>query len=103
MKRTVRVTIEKEYEIELKDEILTQKHVDDFEQSFWELDGYSLEEKLSNLFEVAALRLAQGEERFIEGLGPCMSIFVKQYKPDADKMNVFYEETVDDIETEIVE
>jgi hypothetical protein len=103
MKKIVRVVIEKEYEIELKDFLLTQESVSAFEEGFWELDGDSLDEKIGDLFKVAAHQLAIGEERFIEGLGPCASVRTVEYKEKSgERVNVVWNDTYEDIETEVV-
>ncbi len=103
MKKSVRVTREFEYEIDLDDSILNQQFVDAFERSFWELDGDSLEDKISNLFEVAACQLANGEENFIEGLGECSSKGMLQYRDKSNKYNVVYDNVYEETETEIVD
>jgi len=68
MKKTVRVTIEKEYEIELTPEVLTQEFIDEFESYMFELSGEDLEEKQESLFKFAATQAGYNPS-FIEGLG----------------------------------
>lgn len=104
MKRTVEVVKTVEYDIEIDDSILNQEFVDSFESGFWELDGDTLEEKIERLFNVAAYQLMNGEQSFIEGIGGCcrknMRQWYKQHEPNKE-FRVFYEETYEDIESEI--
>lgn len=104
MKKTVRVVTEREYEIEIKDEILNQEFVNAFEEGFWELDGDTLEDKINDLFKSVAYQLNNGEEYFIEGVGPCANVHTVKYK-DAHGANttVVWNDTFEEIETEIVE
>ena len=104
MKRTVRVVKEFEYEIEIDDSILNQDFVDEFESCFWKIDGYTLQDKLGKLFELAASQLANGEKNFIEGIGGCGSAITAQHRRNSGQdVVVVWDCTYDDIETEIVE
>lgn len=104
MKKIIRVVKEFEYEIEIDDKILNQEFVDAFESCFWDLEGDNLQEKLVNVFEIAAGQLANGEDRFIEGIGYCGSTFTAKYRKErGDDVVVVYNEIMNDIETEIVE
>jgi hypothetical protein len=104
MKKTVRVTKEFEYEIDIDDSLFTPQFVKDFQESFWELDGYCLESKYKDLFKVAAGQLANGEEYFIEGLGACASIRTAEYKRrDGMTINVVWKDIYEDMEVELVE
>lgn len=104
MIKTVRVMIEKEYEISLSPELLTQEFVTEFESYMFDLEGDTLEDKQNKLFEFAARQLAQGEEQFIEGLGPVASVRTIRFKQDGGKkINVVWDDTVDDMEAEVVE
>lgn len=101
MKRIVKVTIEKEYEISIPESSLTHDEIEAFEQSFWELDADDYEGKVNKLFEAAAYQLANGEEYFVEGIGPCSSVFTANLR---DKSPVVVYELLDEFtETEIVE
>lgn len=103
MKKTVKVVKEFEYEIEIIENLLTQQFVDEFEKSFWELDGEDFEDKISNLFEVAAYQLANGESSFIEGLGDCSSKQMLQYRTaQGKKYNVVYDNKYEETETEVI-
>lgn len=95
MKKTIRVTIEKEYEIELAPEVLTQEFVDEFESYMFELDGNDLEEKQESLFKFAATQ-AQYNPTFIEGLGKAENCF------GGRQANVIYKQTEEWIDTEVV-
>lgn len=105
MKRTVRVTIEKEYDIELADEVLTEEHVKMFESAFWELDGNTFEEKRDDLFKVAAHQISRGEYEFVEGIGYCCPAVSVAYKRQYSDKNivVVYEELTDYTDAEFVE
>lgn len=69
MKKTVLVTIEKEIEIELAPEVLTQEFLTEFESYMFQLRGDDLEERQESLFKYAAKQIAEYEGCFIEGLG----------------------------------
>lgn len=104
MKKTIRVVIEKEYEINIADELINQPFLEAFEYSFWELDGESFDEKVNSLFEAAAYQLARGEENFIEGIGPCASVRTVKYKEQEGKnILVVWNDTYDETEAEVVE
>ena len=103
MKKTVRVTIEKEFEIELKDEVLTPEFIKEFESYMWELDG-TLERQQKELFEYAARQIALYDLDFIEGLGKTASIMTAPYHEKQGKVvNVVWKGIYDDVETEVVE
>jgi hypothetical protein len=102
MKKTVKVVIEKEYEIELRPDILTQEFVNEFESYMWELEGETLDEKLNNLCAYVARQLAQYDLDFVEGVGSVASNFsVKLKEAAGQKIAVVYEEVYDDVETEV--
>jgi hypothetical protein len=104
MKKTVRVTIEKEFEIEIEDKLLNEEFVNGFEKSFWELDGNSVSEKIESLFGVAARQIAYGEDSFVEGIGACAGAFSVSYLRQAGRdISVVYDEVYDETETEIVD
>jgi hypothetical protein len=103
MKKTVCVTIEKEYEIELGDSVLTQEFINEFESYMFELDGDTLEEKQGSLFEFAARQLAIGEEYFIEGIGNIASVRTVDFKrKQGDKIVVVWDDKYENIEAEVV-
>lgn len=79
MKKTVIVTIEKEIEVDIPDEMLTDEYLKEFSSYMFPAD--SIEE----LFEYAAQYVARFDQSFVEGIG-----------------NVGYTELLEDIETEIV-
>lgn len=103
MKRTVNVTKTFEYEIDIDDKLLNEEFVNDFERSFWQLDGNSVPEKLENLFEVVAYQLANGEEYFIEGVGRCGNVVTKPYwEKNGEDVVTTYRENYQDTETEML-
>lgn len=64
MKKTVRVTIEKEIEIEIKEELLTEEYLQEVSKFFGN------EYDVNKLFELAAIHCADGYWCFdIEGIG----------------------------------
>jgi hypothetical protein len=103
MKKTVRVTTEKEYEIEIHEEILKQSFINEFESYMFELEGTNLEQKQNDLFAFAARQLAQGEESFIEGIGKIASVRTAKFKQDqGDVIPLVWNDTYEDVETEVV-
>ena len=80
MKKTVRVTITKEIEIDISDEMLTDDALEEFSSYMFQVD--SVEE----LFEHAGQYIARFDESFVEGIG-----------------QVSYTELFEDIETEVIE
>lgn len=80
MKRTVNVTITKELEIWIPDELLTEDEIQMFCESMWDIDGPD------DLFAYAATQIAQFDDGRVEGLG-----------------YVAYKENFSDVETEFVE
>ena len=79
MKKTVIVTIEKEIELDIPDEMLTEEHLYKFSSHMFPVD--SVEE----LFEHAAQYVARLDQSFVEGIG-----------------NVGYTELHEHIETEVL-
>ena len=103
MKRTVQATKTFEYEIDIDDKILNEEFVQDFERSFWELEGDTLDDMLNNLFEVVAYQLANGEEYFIEGVGRCGNVVTKEYwGKNGEDVVTTYRENYQDTETEML-
>ena len=79
MKKTVLVTITKEIEVCIPDEMLTEDALFDFISSMHKV------EQIEDLFFHAASCIARFDQSFVEGIG-----------------NVSYTELLEDIETEIV-
>ena len=79
MKKTVLVTITKEIEVDIPDEVLTEEYLKEF--SSYMFPVYSIEE----LFEHAAQYVARFDRDYVEGIG-----------------HVGYTELLEDITTEIV-
>lgn len=97
MKKTVRVTIEKEFHIEIPDHMLTPEFIAEFEGSMWHLES---EDKRDELFEYVA-RCAAYEHPHAE----CMGYFGPEYmKGRADNPEDFIvvDELIDFAEMEIV-
>ena len=93
MKKTVRVTIEKELEIQIPDHLLTQEHVDSFSKIMWEIDGPD------GLFEHAGRQIAYYDDPiFVEGLGPCMTFASPEHSSDA----IVFRQTADECEVEVL-
>lgn len=64
MKKTVRVIIEKDIEVEIDDDKLSDEFIALFESFMWPVDG------TDDLFEYAARQHALYDITFIDGLGP---------------------------------
>ena len=79
MKKTVRVTITKEIEIDIPDEMLTDEALEEFSSYMFHVD--SVEE----LFEHSGQYIARVDRDYVEGIG-----------------QVSYTEFFEDVETEIV-
>ena len=80
MKKIVRVTITKEIEIDIPDEMLTDEALEEFSSYMYSVD--SVEE----LFEHAGQYIARFGQGFVEGIG-----------------KVGYTELFEDVETEVLE
>lgn len=103
MKKTVKVVIEKEYEISISDALLTPEAIEQFESYMFELYGYSLECKQDSLFEYAAQQIAEYEVDFVEGLGHTCSVRTAPFHERGGKIiSVIWDDKYYDIETEIV-
>ena len=79
MKKTVLVTLTKEIEVNIPDEMLTEDYLDEFSSYMFYVDS------TDELFKHAAQYIARHERSFVEGIG-----------------GVSYTELLEDIETEIV-
>ena len=79
MKKTVIVTIEKEIELDIPDEMLTDEYMEKFSSYTYLVDS------VEDLFEHAGQYVARFDQSFVEGIG-----------------NVGYTELFEDITTEIV-
>lgn len=104
MKRTVKVTIEKEYEIELDASLLTDEYVKEFESYMYKLEGNSFDEKIDSLHRYAAESLAQwGDNAHIEGVGYPKWRDAGKYYEDDKVYHVIYHPTDEFVDSEIVE
>jgi hypothetical protein len=102
MKKTVRVVIEKEIEIDIPEILLTPQHIKDF-NSYIGLnnDVEDVEDCRNELFEFVARMAAQGYDE-AEGMGQLGSKYMKEYARQPEYY-IIVDTTCDDIETEIVE
>lgn len=66
MKKTVRVTIEKEIEIDIDDALLTQGALAEFESYMFQLDS---SDKVSDVFKYVATQVFEDDCMFVEGFG----------------------------------
>lgn len=89
MKKTVTVTIEKQFEIEIDDEHLTPEKIADFSSYMFEVGG------VDDLFKYAGEQVARYEDNFIEGIGPAKSAVNKKDEP------VSYREIYDEASVEV--
>lgn len=97
MKKTVRVIIEKEIEIDIPDGLLTNSFITEFEGYMFELDD---DDKRDGLFKHVGWCHAKGIE-YAEGIGHIRTRW-EQEKFPAEVM-IVARTIVDDTETEIVE
>lgn len=79
MKKTILVTITKEIEVCIPDEMLTEEYLEEFSSYMFYVDS------ADELFEHAAQYIARNERSFVEGIG-----------------KVGYTELLEDVTTEIV-
>ena len=63
MKKTVRVTIEKEIEIDVYDDIASEEFLNSFSKVMWPVDS------VDEIFEYIATRIAEYGNNFVEGVG----------------------------------
>lgn len=96
MQKTIRTTVEKEFDIQLAPELLTQEYIDNFESYMFELKGDDLEEKQDSLFQYAARMIAEHGVDFIEGLGKVEKLIYSR------PAKVIYQETECWTDTEVV-
>jgi len=90
MKKTVRVTIEKELEIDIPDEMLTPEHVEAFSKTMWEIEGPD------ELFGHVARQIAYYGAHFVEGIGPC------EHSSASDEETASFRELLDECEVEVL-
>ena len=79
-KYKVEVTITKEYEVEVDENIINEDFRKEFEQYMWTLDDEDTQEAFAKALAEQSARL--GVNEFIEGFGRCA-----QSKEDADLWN----------------
>ncbi len=63
MKKTVIVTIEKEIEVDIPDEMLTEEYLKEFSSYMYHVDS------VEDLFEHAGQYVARIDQSFVEGIG----------------------------------
>ena len=78
MKKTVRVTVEKEFEIEIPDEMLAPESVETFSRTIFSIDGPD------DLFKHAARQIAEYGDHFVEGIGPSITFREMYSRGDAE-------------------
>lgn len=98
MKKTVRVTIEREFVIDIPDHLLTPENIAEFEGSMWHLES---EDKREELFEYVA-RCAAYEHPYAEGMGYFGTERMKA-RADNPKDFIVVDELYDFAEMEITE
>lgn len=79
MKKTVLVTITKEIEVDIPDEMLTEEYLEEFSSYMFHVDS------VNELFEHAGQYIARIDRDYVEGIG-----------------KVSYTELLEDVTTEIV-
>ena len=101
MKRTVKITIEKEFEIDIPEILLTPQHIKDF-NSYIGLnsDVDDIEDCQAELFRFVGRLAAMGDD-YAEGMGPMGSAYMKEYAKQPEYY-ITLDETYDDAEAEIV-
>jgi hypothetical protein len=97
MKRTVRVTIEKEFDIDIPDHLLSDENIQSFEDFMWEIED---EDKREGLFKYAA-RCAAYDWDFVEGLGYIGEAYMREFMKNPESY-IVVSEKYDDCEEEII-
>jgi hypothetical protein len=92
IKKTIRVTIVKDLQIEIINERLTPEALKEFSDAI-----YGVSDPLE-VFECAAQQIARFEPTFVEGIGPARPY----YSSDKDGIAVRWTEVNEEIETEEV-
>ena len=91
MKKTVRVTIEKEIEVEIPDSHLTPEYLVVFSETMWDV------EEPDDLFRYAARHIAYYGDLFIEGLGE-----VNGHYATTEPGDIVYRELMDESEEDVL-
>lgn len=83
MKKTVRITCTKEYDIEIPDQLLTDEELKEFDD-FIGFSGYSdkREDKVKEMFTFTARQIFNDLD-FAEGIGKITSVGMKRFNTDA--------------------
>lgn len=93
MKKRVRVTYEKEMEIEIDDDLLTEEALKEFSEGMHHVNS------ADDIFKYAAAQCFDGQCIFVEGLGPVRS----QRYPDTEIRATVSVEIIDeDIHCEVL-
>ncbi len=100
MKRTMRITETKEFEIDIPDENITEEFLKDFGECI----GYNhrgADSKLDEIFDSVAYQVKSGDiSTFVEGVGKmCMTMSAKYHEDIVGTYNLLYE----DVEIEVME
>ena len=96
MKKTVRVTIEKEIEIDIDDSCLTPEALAEFESYMFSLcdEGDTLGDKQDEMFKYVAQSVVNGGRTSVEGLGVAVPDYMKGIHKDAEAEFDLKDETV---------
>lgn len=93
MKKTVRITIEKEFEIDIDDSLLTEESLKEFSSYMWDATSPH------QMFEYVARSCFDGQTTFVEGLGEAVPKHMKKFSENAV---ITFNMTYEDTEVEIV-
>jgi hypothetical protein len=85
MKKTVRVTITKDIEIDIDDDCLTEEAIIGFEGCMFDLDEYGdVNKKIENLFCYTAKEVFDTNSTFIVGVGYAIQDYMKKFSAEAE-------------------
>ncbi len=91
MKKTVTVTIEKQIEIEIPDQLLTPEYIKEFSSIMWEVD------EPEDLITYVARKVFEDDDYHIEGMGKPGGFHHK----DSGTADIFYSILYEHIEVDI--
>jgi len=101
MKKTIRVTITKEFEIDIKDQCIGEESIEEFETHLFTLDEYGclLGHKQNELFCYVARMIFDGDMALVEGIGEAVpSLYCKV----GERHDINFKCVDEDIQTEII-
>lgn len=82
MKKTIRVIIEKEIEIDIADERLTPEAIEEFESYMFTLDDFG-KDKVKDLFYYVASQVFDEQATHVDGVGEAVQDYMKQFNSNA--------------------